>query len=156
MLLLWRTATYELMCGKHCLCLVPGAKAHGLNVLQCMTFYEKQILWFLFCINSQVLVNLEEGLGVSLVNKVPEELVFTTLSGIDVHFIRTAANEVLELSIQNIQVSSPQLWELSVSLFKFELYLSNTKVLHMKQKNNKAQRQRAHMVFPRWWKVILV
>lgn len=56
-----------------------------------------------------MLVNLEEGLGVSLVNKVPEELVFTTLSGIDVHFIRTAANEVLELSIQNIQVSSPQL-----------------------------------------------
>ncbi|XP_030278179.1 vacuolar protein sorting-associated protein 13D isoform X1 [Sparus aurata] len=54
----------------------------------------------------EVLVNLEEGLGVSLVNKVPEELVFTTLSGIDVHFIRTAANEVLELSIQNIQVDN--------------------------------------------------
>lgn len=52
----------------------------------------------------QVLVNLDEGLGVSLVNKAPEELVFTTLSGIDVHFTRTAANEVLELSIQNIQV----------------------------------------------------
>lgn len=52
-----------------------------------------------------MLVNLEEGLGVSLVNKVPEELVFTTLSGINIHFIRTAANEVLELSIQNIQVS---------------------------------------------------
>lgn len=51
-------------------------------------------------------MNLEEGLGVSLVNKVPEELVFTTLSGIDVHFIRTAANEVLELSIQNIQVTT--------------------------------------------------
>lgn len=50
-------------------------------------------------------MNLEEGLGVSLVNKVPEELVFTTLSGINIHFIRTAANEVLELSIQNIQVS---------------------------------------------------
>lgn len=53
----------------------------------------------------QVLVNLDEGLGVSLVNKVPEELLFATLSGIDVHFTRTAANEVLELSIQNIQVS---------------------------------------------------
>lgn len=60
----------------------------------------------LFCAVSQVLVSLDEGLGVSLVNKVPEELVFTTLSGIDVHFTRTAANEVLELSIQNIQVSS--------------------------------------------------
>nr|XP_020474604.1 vacuolar protein sorting-associated protein 13D isoform X1 [Monopterus albus] len=54
----------------------------------------------------EVLVNLDEGLGVSLVNKVPEELVFTTLSGIDVHFTRTAANEVLELSIQNIQVDN--------------------------------------------------
>lgn len=50
-------------------------------------------------------MNLKEGLGLSLVNKVPEELVFTTLSGIDVHFTRTAANEVLELSIHNIQVS---------------------------------------------------
>ncbi|XP_070696419.1 intermembrane lipid transfer protein VPS13D [Pempheris klunzingeri] len=54
----------------------------------------------------EVLVKLEEGLGVSLVNKVPEELVFATLSGIDVHFIHTAANEVLELSIQNIQVDN--------------------------------------------------
>ncbi|XP_062282583.1 intermembrane lipid transfer protein VPS13D isoform X2 [Scomber scombrus] len=54
----------------------------------------------------EVLVNLEEGVGVSLVNKVPEELVFTTLSGIDVHFTRTAANEVLELSIQSIQVDN--------------------------------------------------
>ncbi|KAJ3586857.1 hypothetical protein NHX12_013249 [Muraenolepis orangiensis] len=32
----------------------------------------------------EVLVNLEEGLGVSLINKLPEELVFTTLTGIDV------------------------------------------------------------------------
>ncbi|XP_019746384.1 vacuolar protein sorting-associated protein 13D isoform X5 [Hippocampus comes] len=54
----------------------------------------------------EVLVNLEEGIGISLVNKVPEELVFATLSGIDVHFTRTAANEVLELSIHNIQVDN--------------------------------------------------
>lgn len=54
----------------------------------------------------EVLVNLEEGVGLSLVNKLPEELVFTTLSGIDVHFTRTAANEVLELSVQNIQVDN--------------------------------------------------
>ncbi|KAM9855129.1 intermembrane lipid transfer protein VPS13D [Aulostomus maculatus] len=54
----------------------------------------------------EVLVSLEEGVGVSLVNKAPEELVFTTLSGIDVHFTRTAVNEVLELSIQNIQVDN--------------------------------------------------
>ncbi|KAG7472195.1 hypothetical protein MATL_G00106290 [Megalops atlanticus] len=54
----------------------------------------------------EVVVSLEEGIGLSLVNKLPEELVFTTLSGIDVHFTRTAANEVLELSIQNIQVDN--------------------------------------------------
>ncbi|CAN9515953.1 unnamed protein product [Ophioblennius macclurei] len=54
----------------------------------------------------EVVVNLEEGLGVSLVNKVPEELVFITLSGIEVHFTRTATNEVLELNIQNIQVDN--------------------------------------------------
>ncbi|KAM6924954.1 intermembrane lipid transfer protein VPS13D [Xenentodon cancila] len=54
----------------------------------------------------EVLVNLEEGVGVSLVNKVPEELVFATLLGVDVHFTRTAANEVLELSIHNIQVDN--------------------------------------------------
>ncbi|XP_035236927.1 vacuolar protein sorting-associated protein 13D isoform X1 [Anguilla anguilla] len=54
----------------------------------------------------ELLVNLEEGVGISLVNKLPEELVFTTLSGIDVHFTRTAASEVLELSVQNIQVDN--------------------------------------------------
>lgn len=53
-----------------------------------------------------MLVNLEEGVGLSLVNKLPEELVFATLSGIDVHFTRTAANQVLELTVKNIQVSS--------------------------------------------------
>ncbi|XP_034027547.1 LOW QUALITY PROTEIN: vacuolar protein sorting-associated protein 13D [Thalassophryne amazonica] len=54
----------------------------------------------------EVLVNLEGGLGVSLVNKMPEELVFITLSGIDVHVTQTATNEVLQLSIQNIQVDN--------------------------------------------------
>ncbi|TRY87039.1 hypothetical protein DNTS_009138 [Danionella cerebrum] len=54
----------------------------------------------------EVLVNLDEGLGLSLVNKLPEELVFATLSGIDVHFTRTAANEVLELTVKNIQVDN--------------------------------------------------
>uniref|UniRef100_A0A1A7ZDZ5 Vacuolar protein sorting 13D n=1 Tax=Nothobranchius furzeri TaxID=105023 RepID=A0A1A7ZDZ5_NOTFU len=54
----------------------------------------------------EVLVNLDEGLGVSLVNKVPEELIFTTLSGVNVHFTHTASSEVLELNIQNIQVDN--------------------------------------------------
>nr|XP_023697192.1 vacuolar protein sorting-associated protein 13D isoform X3 [Paramormyrops kingsleyae] len=54
----------------------------------------------------EVLVSLEDGLALSLVNKLPEELVLTTLSGIDVHFTRTAASQVLELSVQNIQVDN--------------------------------------------------
>ncbi|MGH0118333.1 UNVERIFIED_CONTAM: hypothetical protein FKN15_048569 [Acipenser sinensis] len=54
----------------------------------------------------EVLVSLEEGVGLSLVNKVPEELVFTTLSGIDLHFTHTAASQVLELSINQVQVDN--------------------------------------------------
>ncbi|XP_024125799.1 vacuolar protein sorting-associated protein 13D isoform X3 [Oryzias melastigma] len=54
----------------------------------------------------EVMVNLEEGLGISLVNKLPEELVFATLFGVDIHFTRTVTNEVLELSVQNIQVDN--------------------------------------------------
>ncbi|XP_053704503.1 intermembrane lipid transfer protein VPS13D [Synchiropus splendidus] len=54
----------------------------------------------------EVLVNLEEGVGLSLVNKVPEELVFASLAGINVHFTRTAANELLELNVQHIQVDN--------------------------------------------------
>nr|XP_015192573.1 PREDICTED: vacuolar protein sorting-associated protein 13D isoform X1 [Lepisosteus oculatus] len=54
----------------------------------------------------EVEVKLEEGVGLSLVNKLPEELVFATLSGIDVHFTRTTASQVLELNINNIQVDN--------------------------------------------------
>ncbi|TSM04819.1 Vacuolar protein sorting-associated protein 13D [Bagarius yarrelli] len=54
----------------------------------------------------EVLINLEEGVGLSLVNKVPEELVFATLSGINLNFTRTAASQVLELSVKKIQVDN--------------------------------------------------
>ncbi|KAI5095714.1 vacuolar protein sorting-associated protein 13D isoform X1, partial [Silurus meridionalis] len=54
----------------------------------------------------EVLINLEDGIGLSLVNKVPEELVFATLSGINLHFTHTAASQVLELSVQTIQVDN--------------------------------------------------
>ncbi|XP_053498784.1 intermembrane lipid transfer protein VPS13D isoform X2 [Ictalurus furcatus] len=54
----------------------------------------------------EVLINLEDGVGLSLVNKVPEELVFATLSGISLHFTRTAASQVLELSVKTIQVDN--------------------------------------------------
>uniref|UniRef100_A0A8C1KFS4 Vacuolar protein sorting 13 homolog D n=1 Tax=Cyprinus carpio TaxID=7962 RepID=A0A8C1KFS4_CYPCA len=54
----------------------------------------------------EVLVNLEEGVGLSLVNKLPEELVFATLSGIEVHFTHTAASQMLELTVKDIQVDN--------------------------------------------------
>lgn len=55
-------------------------------------------------ISFQVLVRLEGGIGVSLINKVPEELVFASLTGINVHYTQLAANHMLELSIQDVQV----------------------------------------------------
>ncbi|KAM8927222.1 intermembrane lipid transfer protein VPS13D [Pelodytes ibericus] len=54
----------------------------------------------------EVLVKLEEGIGISLINKVPEELVFASLTGINIHYTHVAANQVLELSIQDAQVDN--------------------------------------------------
>lgn len=51
-----------------------------------------------------MLVKLEGGIGVSLINKVPEELVFASLTGINVHYTRMATSHMLELSIQDVQV----------------------------------------------------
>lgn len=53
---------------------------------------------------SQVLVKLEGGIGLSLVNKVPEELVFASLTNINVHYTQLSTGQVLELSVQDIQV----------------------------------------------------
>lgn len=53
----------------------------------------------------QVLVKLEGGIGLSLINKVPEELVFASLTGINVHYTQLATSHMLELSIQDVQVS---------------------------------------------------
>ena len=52
----------------------------------------------------QVLVKLEGGIGLSLINKVPEELVFASLTGISVHYTQLATSHMLELSIQDVQV----------------------------------------------------
>ncbi|MEJ1272417.1 vacuolar protein sorting 13D [Cricetulus griseus] len=54
----------------------------------------------------EVLVRLEGGIGVSLINKVPEELVFASLTGINVHYTQLAASHMLELSIQDVQVDN--------------------------------------------------
>ena len=52
-----------------------------------------------------MLVKLEGGIGLSLINKVPEELVFASLTGINVHYTQLATSHMLELRIQDGQVS---------------------------------------------------
>ncbi|XP_075461165.1 intermembrane lipid transfer protein VPS13D isoform X3 [Ascaphus truei] len=54
----------------------------------------------------EVIVNLEGGIGISFVNKVPEELVFVSLTGINIHYTHLAASQVLELSIQDVQADN--------------------------------------------------
>ncbi|KAL7978620.1 hypothetical protein Chor_005602, partial [Crotalus horridus] len=54
----------------------------------------------------EVQLKLEGGIGLSLVNKAPEELIFATFIGINVHFTQLSASQVLELSIQDVQVDN--------------------------------------------------
>ncbi|XP_045426585.1 vacuolar protein sorting-associated protein 13D isoform X9 [Pipistrellus kuhlii] len=54
----------------------------------------------------EVLVKLEGGIGLSLINKMPEELVFASLTGINVHYTQLATSHMLELSIQDVQVDN--------------------------------------------------
>ncbi|NXT08809.1 VP13D protein, partial [Prunella fulvescens] len=54
----------------------------------------------------EVLVKLEGGIGLSLVNKVPEELVFACLTNINVHYTQLSTGQVLELSVHDIQVDN--------------------------------------------------
>lgn len=49
-------------------------------------------------------MKLKGGIGLSLVNKVPEELVFASLTRIHVHYTQLSTSQVLELSVQDIQV----------------------------------------------------
>ncbi|XP_078281630.1 intermembrane lipid transfer protein VPS13D isoform X1 [Rhinoraja longicauda] len=54
----------------------------------------------------EVLVKLDGGVGLSLINKVPEELAFATLTGIDVHYTKVATGQMLEVSIQDVQIDN--------------------------------------------------
>ncbi|XP_043916363.1 vacuolar protein sorting-associated protein 13D [Protopterus annectens] len=54
----------------------------------------------------EVIVKLKDGIGLSLVNKVPEELIFTSLKKINIHFTQTAASQVLELGVDVVQVDN--------------------------------------------------
>lgn len=49
-------------------------------------------------------MKLEGGIGLSLVNKVPEELIFASLTRINIHYTQLSTSQVLELSVQDIQV----------------------------------------------------
>ncbi|XP_044138116.1 LOW QUALITY PROTEIN: vacuolar protein sorting-associated protein 13D [Bufo gargarizans] len=54
----------------------------------------------------EVTVKLQDGIGISLINKLPEELVFASFTGINVHYMHQASSQVLELHIQNVQVDN--------------------------------------------------
>ncbi|KAM4703144.1 intermembrane lipid transfer protein VPS13D [Rhinophrynus dorsalis] len=54
----------------------------------------------------EILLKFQDGIGISLINKVPEELVFVCLTGINIHYTHLTTNQVLELSIQNVQVDN--------------------------------------------------
>ncbi|XP_077168382.1 intermembrane lipid transfer protein VPS13D isoform X2 [Paroedura picta] len=54
----------------------------------------------------EVQLKLEGGIGLSLVNKVPEELIFSSFTGISIHFTQLSSSQVLELSIQDVQVDN--------------------------------------------------
>lgn len=54
----------------------------------------------------EVQIRLVGGIGVSVINSVPEELVFINLEQIQVDYLRTSKLETLEGSIGRIQVSA--------------------------------------------------
>ncbi|XP_077106391.1 intermembrane lipid transfer protein VPS13D isoform X2 [Ranitomeya variabilis] len=54
----------------------------------------------------EVVVKLQDGIGISLNNKLPEELVFASFGGINIQYMHQASNQVLELHIQNVQVDN--------------------------------------------------
>ncbi|XP_061458181.1 intermembrane lipid transfer protein VPS13D isoform X3 [Rhineura floridana] len=54
----------------------------------------------------EVQLKLEGGIGLSLVNKVPEELIFASFTGINVHFTQLSMSQLLELSVQDMQVDN--------------------------------------------------
>ncbi|KAM4015734.1 LOW QUALITY PROTEIN: intermembrane lipid transfer protein VPS13D [Anomaloglossus baeobatrachus] len=54
----------------------------------------------------EVIVKLQDGIGISLNNKLPEELVFASFEGINIQYMHQASNQVLELHVQNVQVDN--------------------------------------------------
>lgn len=54
---------------------------------------------------SQLTLNLKGGLGISLVNRVPEELIYISLQDIQVILISTPTDATFTMTVANTQVS---------------------------------------------------
>ncbi|XP_071476556.1 intermembrane lipid transfer protein VPS13D-like [Diadema antillarum] len=66
----------------------------------------------------EIAVWLKEGIGLSLVNQVPEELVYISLFGIDVHYVQTVKEVDLNASVSSVQIDNQlSLAQKPVSLF---------------------------------------
>jgi vacuolar protein sorting-associated protein 13D len=54
----------------------------------------------------QVILRLSSGVGLSVINSVPEELCYVTLSGLEVNFLETGASQSLDINVQQIQADN--------------------------------------------------
>ena len=52
----------------------------------------------------QVSVRLAHGFGMSVINSVPEEIVFTTFNRIQLDYLSNRKNKSLEFTVDNVQV----------------------------------------------------
>ena len=52
----------------------------------------------------QIHVKLSAGIGVSVVSKLQEELLFITLSDIDIDYSTNSHGQQMEMSVKNMQV----------------------------------------------------
>ena len=66
----------------------------------------------LLSIVRQLSLSLEKGVGVSLINSVPEELIFVSASGIRIEYVSTAVHHCLNATIQYIQVSRGNMYHI--------------------------------------------
>ena len=52
----------------------------------------------------QFSVTLDQGVGLSLINSVPEELVFGSVEGVHIQFSSSRHQQCINLTVQNLQV----------------------------------------------------
>ena len=55
--------------------------------------------------HTQVSISLEEGVGISLINSLPEELLFASLKGLRADASLVSLSHKFSLSVQDVQVS---------------------------------------------------